>query len=93
MAFSPDGRTLAAGETDGTIRLWNITGPAHPHPLSQLGHPQTGGSATRQLGRVQPRRAHAGQRQRRLGTVRLWDVADPATPDCLATLATGGGSR
>lgn len=24
MAFSSDGRTLASGNTDGTIRLWNL---------------------------------------------------------------------
>ncbi|MCA1695100.1 MAG: serine/threonine protein kinase, partial [Actinobacteria bacterium] len=35
VAFSPDGHTLATGSTDQTVRLWNITNPAHPTPLGR----------------------------------------------------------
>ncbi|CAM3789303.1 TIR domain-containing protein [Smaragdicoccus niigatensis] len=41
VAFSPDGKILAAGNYDGTIQLWDLTDPAHAVPL---GKPLNGGS-------------------------------------------------
>jgi WD40 repeat protein len=35
VAFSPGGHTLASSTADGTIRLWDVTDPAHPRPLGQ----------------------------------------------------------
>jgi WD40 repeat protein len=40
VAFSPDGSTLAAGVTDGTVWMWNLADPAHPALIATLTGPQ-----------------------------------------------------
>jgi WD40 repeat protein len=35
VAFSHDGRTMAAGESHGTVRLWDTSDRAHPTPLGE----------------------------------------------------------
>jgi WD40 repeat protein len=71
VAFSPDGHTLASGDSDGAVRLWDVADPAHPRPLGQ---PLTGsggvpvGSVTFSPG------GHTLASADGDGTIRLWNL-------------------
>src|SRR5205823_12570375 len=74
----PNGRcrTVASGSSDGTVRLWNVTDPAHPAPLGRplTGHTNTVSSiAFNREGNILV--SGSGD-----DTVRLWNVAGPITP-------------
>ncbi|MEU3842569.1 hypothetical protein AB0E88_21360 [Streptomyces sp. NPDC028635] len=78
VAFSPDGRTLATGNSRGTVTLWNATDPNH---LTRRGSPLTvpGGSlwsvAFSPDGRTLAAAGHTDN-----GTINLWNVTDPDHP-------------
>ena len=71
-AFSPDGRTLAAGADDGTIRLWNVG------DQTQLGDPLTGHKSSVGSLYFSPdgtRLLSASDND----TIRIWPVLRPST--------------
>jgi WD40 repeat protein len=81
MALSPDGHTLASPSIDSTARLWDISDPHQPHPLSTLtGHTNAVNSVAFSPNEHTLATASADH------TVRLWDVSDPHQPHPLSTL-------
>lgn len=82
LAFSPDGRTLAAGRAAGIVSLWNVT---HPAAVTSDGEAYDACSSSHYLsslafspdGRTLATACSAGTGT---GTIGLWNTTDPSQP-------------
>ncbi|MFE5300507.1 caspase family protein [Streptomyces sp. NPDC056632] len=93
LAFSPDGRTLAAGGANGRLRLWDVSTPSLPRPLLDRTVAPTDLMAVtfNRDGRFLATGngvSKDGAGRDRPAEVRLWDVRDPARTTLLTTATT-----
>ena len=92
VASSPDGHTLASGDSDGTIQLWDVAQPAQPSLLGQPlasapGAGQAGGPDSVSSVAFSPDgHTLASGGSDGTGMVQLWNVADPMRPRTLGQI-------
>ncbi|WP_251063955.1 caspase family protein [Streptomyces sp. ISL-44] len=80
--FSPDGRTAASGSSDGTVRLWHVTGPSRAKPLGKpLSEPY--GAVMSVAFSPDSRLLVSGGADH---TIHSWDVTDVSKPKYLGSL-------
>ncbi len=92
LAFSPNGRMIAVGYTNGSVQLWNIADPGNPTaisppfrasrapdiPIARVAFSPDGSTLATVSGPIIiPGTAEATE------TVRLWSLAHPAKPQLL----------
>ncbi|MGW4773744.1 nSTAND1 domain-containing NTPase [Nocardia sp. NPDC004278] len=86
LAVRPDGRFIASGGADKTVRLWDISDRLHPRGV---GRPLTGSTGSVYAVAFSPDgsmlASASGDK-----TVRLWDVRDPEHPTMIGTPLPGG---
>ena len=88
VTFDPTGRYLAAGSTDRTVRIWDLTNPDEAVPVgAELRGP---GDTVYAVSWTGDGAVLAGASKD--GAVWLWDVTDPAAPLLQSTLTAAEGN-
>ncbi|WP_062988592.1 WD40 repeat domain-containing protein [Nocardia anaemiae] len=86
VAVRPDGRFIASGGSDKTVRLWDISDRRHP---TSVGQPLTGHTEFLRAVAFSPDGVILASAAAD-DTVRLWDVRDPAHPAPIGTPLPSG---
>ncbi|MEV5506658.1 caspase, EACC1-associated type [Streptomyces orinoci] len=88
VAFSSDGKTVAAPGTAGTVTLWDTTDPAHPaqDATLRIDSSRVQAVAFSRDGKVLATGSAATGSTRGTARVRLWNVTDPRRPTLMTTL-------
>jgi len=84
VAYSPNGRLVATADDDSTVRLWDVSDPAHPRKVATL---RGFGSYVFSVAFNRAGTMLAASSADK--TVRLWNIADPAHPRQLGPALTG----
>lgn len=95
IAFSSDGRTMAAGTVTGdaasnwywTARVWDVTGPAVPRLLDTVGGRTN--SVGNWVGQFTPAGGTLAFATNGDPALRLWNLADPRRPGPISTMSSG----
>ncbi|MBL1090498.1 MULTISPECIES: nSTAND1 domain-containing NTPase [Streptomyces] len=89
LAFSPDGRTLAAGWHSGLVSLWNVTRPDDVNPAGAPLNLKCPDVYSGRIAFSPTGHTLAAACDDAAGTIRLWNTADPAHPGRGPSLKAG----
>ncbi|WGP09467.1 hypothetical protein [Streptomyces sp. SH5] len=93
LAFSPDGRTLAAEWHAGLVSLWDVTRPDAARPVGKPVNLHCPDVFSRRIAFSPAGHTMAAACDDKAGTIGLWDLTDPARPDRGRTVRAGSAVK